>query len=412
MDDRIDYVLRAGTAAIVLPALAHRPGHNASVQARMLLLAVMLVSVSTLPVWLLGAGFFQIGPEFGLTAIHFGWLTAAFFLTASISSLLMGRRIAGIGWQRAMRINIVASALLLLGFATVVRSVSMLVLLLVLAAAVYGLSNPTANLALALHTAPRRVATVFGIKHAGIPSSTLLAGLAVPAIVVDHGWRPAFLAGAGLAATVWWLIPPDAPTARHAPAPARSSLGLGRGDLYSLAAVSALATWAATALGTFMVAGAMSVGFGERQAGWIQFGGSALSILARLVYGLLADRFRWGGFVTIGLLAGSGGVVFMLLPEVLGAGFVLAAFVAYVTGWAWPGLLTSTVVDANREAAAGSSAITQAGVFVGAALGPVVLGALIDRSGFGAAWRITGTALLLSATMVVLLGTRVAGRRP
>lgn len=372
--------------------------------------AILVVTVSTQPVFLLGAAYLQMSDEFGYGPTGLGVLTAVFFLTASLSSTPLGRVVERIGWQRAMRINIAASSLLLLGFATVVRSVTMLVVLLVLSAAVYGLSNPTANLALALHTAPRRVATVFGIKHAGIPSSTLLAGLAVPAIVVDHGWRPAFLAAAGLAAAVWWLIPPDAPTATHAPSPGRSNLGLGRGDLYSLAAVSALATWAATALGTFMVAGAMSVGFAERQAGWIQFGGSALSILARLGYGLLADRFRWGGFVTIGLLAGSGGVVFMLLPEVLGAWFVLSAFAAYVTGWAWPGLLTSTVVDANREAAAGSSAITQAGVFVGAALGPVVLGTLIDRSGFGAAWRITGTALLLSATMVVLLGRRVGGR--
>lgn len=380
-------------------------------QARLLLLSVSLVSVSTLPVWLIGSSFFEIGPEFGLNAFHFGLLTGLFFLTASISSLLVGHRIPLIGWQRAIRVNLAITIAALVGFATVVHSTGTLVALLVPAAAAYGISNPAANLALAFHTTPHRVGAVFGIKHAGIPSSTLLAGLAVPALVVEHGWRAAFWMAAVLGLGVWLLIPRHVSPQTFAAIPTRSHLSLERRDLYGLAVVSALATWAATALGSFMVAGAMSVGFGEGQAGWIQFGGSTLSIVARLVYGLMADRLRWGGFVAIGLLAGAGGVLFFLLPVVSSVWFVIAVVAAYATGWAWPGLLTATVVDADRAAAAGSSAITQAGVFGGAALGPVVLGSLVDVGGFTAVWRVTGLALVVSSVLVFWLGRRVGARR-
>ncbi len=380
-------------------------------QTRLLALSVLLVSVSTLPVWLVGASLFKIGTEFGLSAFHFGFLTAGFFLTASVSSLLVGHRIPRFGWQKAMRLNVIVTGGLLLLFATTVRSLATMVVLLVVAAAAYGISNPAANLALALHTSPGRTGVVFGIKHAGIPFSTLLAGLAVPALVVDHGWRWAFGAGVLPAIAVWFLIPRGevARVERSGSLPAGRSV-LETSDIYMLAAVSAFATWAATALGTFMVSGAMSVGFPEKQAGWIQFGGSALSILARVGYGWLSDRFRWGGFVAIGMLSATGGGMFLALPGVIGRWFVVVTLATYVTGWAWPGLLTSTVVGANREAAAGSSAITQAGVFVGAAFGPVVLGALIDRGGFPAAWRITGSSLLLSATLTLLLGARIRRR--
>ena len=51
-------------------------------------------------------------------------------------------------------------------------------------------------------TDPDRQATLFGAKHAGIPGSTLLAGLAVPVIVVQYGWRWAFVAAAATALAV------------------------------------------------------------------------------------------------------------------------------------------------------------------------------------------------------------------
>src|SRR5690606_33261001 len=105
------------------------------------------------------------------------------------------------------RVNVAASATVVALIAPLARTAWSLGLMLVAAAVMYGSSNPAANQALARHTHPSRTATVFGLKHAGIPVSTLLAGLAVPVVVVDFGWRPAFLIAALLALLVWLLIP-------------------------------------------------------------------------------------------------------------------------------------------------------------------------------------------------------------
>ena len=144
---------------------------------RLLVLAILVITVSTQPAFLLGAAFFQIGDEFGIGPVGLGALTSSFFLTASVASAPMGRWVQRVGWQRAMRVNTRGSAAVMFAIALLARNFWTMGGLLVLAACVYGISNPAANLALSDHTDPRRRATIFGAKHAGIPASALLAGL-------------------------------------------------------------------------------------------------------------------------------------------------------------------------------------------------------------------------------------------
>ena len=80
------------------------------VPVRRLAIAVMIVVVSTLPVFLTGASFVQLKEDIGLTATGLGAVTAAFFLTASVTSTPLGRMVERIGWKRAMRINCAVSA--------------------------------------------------------------------------------------------------------------------------------------------------------------------------------------------------------------------------------------------------------------------------------------------------------------
>jgi MFS family permease len=377
-------------------------------QVRLLILSVAVVTTSTLPVFLTGAAFFQIGPELGVGPFGLGAMTAAFFLTAAISSPGLGRWVQRVGWQRAMRVNVLVSAGVVALIAPLARSAWSLGALLVAAAVMYGSSNPAANQALARHTDPTRTATVFGLKHAGIPVSTLLAGLAVPVVVVDFGWRPAFLIAALLALLVWTLIPTGTTDATAARKTGRATVPLSVRDLHRLAAVAALGAVAAVALGTFMVSAALDTGFSESAAGWLQFAGSGASVTARIVAGLVVDRT--GGALT-GLVAllGAGTFVFMLLPWTVGALFAGAVLAAYATGWGWPGLMTATVVGADREVAAATSAVTQAGVFVGAGGGPLVLGAVVERWSFPAMWMSVSACLAVGAFLAWSVAG--AGRR-
>ncbi|MDH5295199.1 MAG: MFS transporter, partial [Acidimicrobiia bacterium] len=85
--------------------------------------------------------------------------------------------------------------------------------------------------------------------------------------------------------------------------------------------------------------------------------------------------------------------------------------VAYATGWGWPGLMTFTVVDANRGTAAASSSVVQAGVFVGAGATPIVLGTAVERWGFDAVWVIVAAALLAGAGVARFIGRDAAADR-
>lgn len=376
-------------------------------------LAVATVTLSTQAVFLLGAAFFQIGPEFGMGPLGLGLLTASFFLTSAATSAPLGRWVQRVGWQRSMVWNLRISAAMLLLIPVLATGPVSFGMLLVLAATVYGASNPAANQALADQTDPAWQATIFGAKHAGIPASTLLAGLAVPLIVDRHGWRWAFLLAAVLAIGVSFLVPrrempvpvatrrPDEPDT--IPTPPR--------DLLLLAVGSSFATWGAIALGTYLVTATVDLGFSAAAAGTLQFVGSAVSILARVTAGVVTDRTGGRGFTGIVVLASIGAVMFALLPLSSGPFYVVLVVAAFATGWGWPGLMTFTVVRANRASAASASAITQAGVFVGAGAVPILLGAVIERWSFDGAWLTAAAGLVVAAVVVGSVGGRLAPNR-
>ncbi len=275
--------------------------------------------------------------------------------------------------------------------------------LLVAAGAVYGLANPAANQALADHVDPRRRGVVFGLKHAGIPMSSLVSGLAVPLLILAAGWRSAYVAAAVLGAVVMLAIPrtripPSA--ARFAADPRRTVAPMSARLLAVLAGSSSFATWAAIALSTYLVAASVDVGFSESAGGLLLFAGSAASITARVVAGGITDRIGGRGFGAMAALTGAGVPIFVVLTLASGPIFGLLVIAAFATGWAWPGLMTYTVVNANAGSAASSSAITQAGIFVGAGVGPVVLGVAIDRGGFDTGWLLVAGALVLATVGV------------
>ena len=67
-------------------------------------------------------------------------------------------------------------------------------------------------------------------------------------------------------------------------------------------------------------------------------------------------------------------------------------------------MMTYTVVNSNSRSAAASSGITQAGVFFGAGIGPIVLGWVAETWSFNAVWLGIAGALALAATTVGIVG--------
>jgi len=376
-------------------------------------LSVLIVTLSTQPVFLLAAAFIQLEDDLGLSITGLGALSATFFLTAAIASTPLGRVVERIGWQRAMKINCVGSAAVLVAIALFARSVPGFVVLLVLGGAFYGFANPAANKALAEQVEAGRRGITFGLKHAGIPSSTLLAGLAIPALILTVGWEFSFAVAALLAGPVWVLIAMDRDPLRQtagAPSPGRGAQPLTVLDLVMLAAASALSAAAAISLGTFLIAAAVEeASFTQAAAGVLLFVGSLASISARIVVGAITDRIGGRGFTGVAILLGTGALVFLLLRPATGLAFGVLVVLAFVTAWGWTGLMTFTVVNANTSTVAASSAIMQAGIFLGAGLGPILLGWTIDQYSFSTSWLGVTVLLLMAASIVTVVGRR-AGR--
>ncbi len=389
---------------------------RASLPWRRLVLAILLVALAAQPVFLLAASFLQLEEDIGLTTTRLGVLTAAFFLTAATASAPLGRMVERIGWKSAMRINVVGSAVVLAAIAVFARSFAALAVLLIVAGAFYGFANPAANKSLAEQVDPGHRGVIFGLKHAGIPASTLLAGLAIPLVIVRWDWPVAFAIALLLVPVVWLLIVTD----RDEPSPMRAVDAPGRGaqplravHLVALAAAAALSTWAALSLSIFLVeASVEEASLTESAAGILLFAGSLASITGRVIAGAVTDRLHGRGFVGLAVLMGTGSLVFLLLRPATGAAFVVLVLVAFATGWGWPGLMTFTVVNANTTTVASSSGITQTGIFVGAGLGPVMLGWVIENTSFATSWALVSVALLIAASIVTIVGLRTQRPEP
>lgn len=355
--------------------------------------------------FLVGATFLQLEQDIALTTTGLGAAAALFFLTASTTSTALGRVVERIGWRASMRINSVFSAMILVGIALFAETALSLSLLLVAGGAVYGLANPSANKALAELVQPERRGLIFGLKHSGIPTSTLLAGLAVPTLALTIGWRFAFAFASLLLPVIWLLLasdnddPIDLTSDENS---FRRVAPMSTSQIAALAAAAALATWAAVSLSTFLIGAAVDASLSESGAGMLLFVGSLASISTRVVAGSLTDRRRSRGFVGLAVLMGVGSLVFVALSGASGFWFIGFVLLAFATGWGWPGLMTFTVVNANIGTPAASSAITQAGVFLGAGLGPLVLGWLIENVSRSAAW--TTVAACLGIASIVTLG--------
>ncbi len=135
--------------------------------------------------------------------------------------------------------------------------------------------------------------------------------------------------------------------------------------------------------------------------------GGIAGILGRTGFGALADYRKGGEFavITFMLLGGAAGLATYLfaLPWLLPFGTVAA----YALGWAWPGLMNHAVTKRYPDAPALATSVTQTGIFLGGAVGPIGFGLIVDHAGWQAGWTAAITAMAASALFIVAGGIAV-----
>lgn len=391
--------------------------------------AVAVTMVAILPVYLLGGLAVQARAELGVDRSVVGALVAVFFAASALGSFGTGRLADRLGAARMMRLSAGCAALSLLLVAWS-PGTGWLAGALVLGGTANGAGQPASNALISRAVAAHRRGLAYGAKQAAIPLSLLLGGLAVPAFGVTVGWRWAFVAGAVLAAAAAATVPSDLEArasagrahaagqelaASHPGVGDRATLAAGPYHPLPLAVLSlgvALGSAVGNALGAFYVDTAVTSGLAPGVAGLSAAAGSAVGVCVRLGLGALADRWTTRYLMIVAAMMTVGALASGLLATGLPAAMLPAVVLAYGLGWAWAGLFTFAVTLTHPEEPGRATGLTQGGVSVGAAAGPLAFGWLAERSGLAVAWNATAVCALLAAATVLVGRTLLLRRRP
>jgi MFS family permease len=206
----------------------------------------------------------------------------------------------------------------------------------------------------------------FGVKQAAVPFTSVLGGLAVPALGLTIGWRWAFAGAAGLAAVAVCAIPSPRTTLAERRRARGQQADVVLAPLLVLALGFGLSMLSIAALTTFLVTSAVAAGLGKGVAG---------------------------------LLVGLAGGVAVLVRIGVGA------------GWGWNGVFNMAVSSSHPAAPAKASGITLTGNRIAGIAGPFLFALVVTHTSYLVAWLAAAVATLAAAT-VMFAGDRMLSADP
>lgn len=375
----------------------------------MVLAATSASTVSTIPVFLLGAMglFVRSDLEFGQTQL--GIAVSAFWLTMALGGITGGRVSQRLGATISVRWGVSISIATLVGIACV-PSWPVLVVLMGIAGLANALTQPAVDLALFDAVPVDKLGLAFGIKQTALPGAALVSGIGVPLLASTVGWRWGFVFGAlvGIPALV------AMPHLVHRKSSGSRAVAEGHERLRGIvvfAVAFGLAMIAVSATGAFYVESAIAGGSSADAAGLFLAAGSVCGIVGRFLFAWRLGDVRQPLVATslIMTVGGLGLVGFALVQP--GWPLFLVTLVAIGAGWGWNGLLTFAVVSAFPGAAARASGYIVLGAATGGILGPATFGILVQHVGFSVAW-IAAAVCFFAAAMLLVAISRSASRRP
>ena len=392
-------------------SLTGSSGHSTRFSA-LVTASLLVTTAANLSPPLVSALAVQIQRDLRIGEAEIGMTVSVFFLVGVATSALAGRMVERIGPVASLRLAAAMGGGILLVAGAVARSWAVLVAFVAAAGLANSLAQPAANLYVARGVSNRRQGLALGIQKSGIPTASLLAGLAVPTVGLTIGWSWAFALGGLLALAVSLGVPaiggePSTATERRLTTQDRASQprpDVGMRLLVAVACSTCLAAMGSMGLGSFFVLSSVEIGVEEAFAGILLMVGSVVGIVARLVMGASADRsslspwhmltamFAVAGLAFVGLSMGSKPTMFAAMPF------------AFATSFAWPGLFHLAVVRSNPSAPGAATGIAMTGSFAGAVTGPLLFGLLVEAAGYGWAWSFTAITSAAAAAVMAVVG--------
>ena len=383
-------------------------GHDGA--AGTLLFGALLAStVVVMPTIMLGALAVLVRGELRFGETQLGLAAGLFAVSATAVSAPGGRLAERIGAARTMTVGALITGAALVAIAVLAGSWMTLAACLLVAGIGNGLTQPATNGVLSAAIAPHRQGLAFGFKQAAIPLAGVLSGLALPLIALRVGWRWAFAAGGLLALGVVLVVPRARAAlrlrqAQTPPAPADGEDSVPLRPLLIITFAACMGSAASNVIGAFFVESTVASGVPEANAGYWLIGAAGSGIVARMLWGWIADRRdgRHLPFVAWLMVIGAVGLGILALQPAGGPGLLVGAVLAYGAAWGWPGLFNYAIVRQSRAAPAAATGVTQSGVFAGLVVGPPTFGWLVETLSYRVAWSVFALLLLLAAALLLV----------
>ena len=360
-----------------------------------LLTAVVYTGTGMLPIFLISTQVFQIEADIGFGVGELALATTCFFAAAALASNVGGGIVSRLGPSVGIRVG--ASMTIL---ACLLAGSALTAWMIPLAAVFGGIGNGViqvgSNVAIFDGVRPGRQGLAYGAKQAAVPTASILAGLALPAIGLLFGWRWVFV-GAVALATILALATPDL---RRGNGATRVEQRVGRlsPSMIWLGIAGITGAAAGSGLSLFVVPSAVDIGIGEAAAGAVLAFCSALVVLVRLGVGWLVDRRRSSGHREMAVIASVGAVAsFVLMTADVPALYLASMPIALLGTWGWQGVIFYTLVTTYPEIPAKASGMLLSGNLTGTLVGPLVVGAFAGRGNYPGAWLFVSICAALGA---------------
>lgn len=363
----------------------------------------------------------QASRDIGIAPGYIGVYASLTYIAAMLGSLVSGGFILRYG---AIRFSQAAMLLCALGlFVCVGAQWWWFVVSAFVFGLGYGPTTPASSYILSRHTPPRLWSLVFSIKQTGVPLGGVLAGLAVPGLLLSFSWQGVSvivagitLAGAGVLQI--WRRRFDLDLNAAQPLISGNVVGplrliFSRPGLRMLALASFFFSASQQSYIYFLVTYLeLGLGWSTRSAGFALSVVGLAAVVGRMLWGALADatgRSRAILGVIALAMSGAAAATAAFSTASPGWGIYLVCAIFGATGAAWNGVYLAEITRSVAPGEVGHA--TGGGLFVtfaGVVVAPPLFGLVSETAG----GFVTGYAIMAALTFavgVVLLVSRFAG---
>ena len=370
--------------------------------------AASAITIVALPGFLVGSFAPQIKEDLNFGDTELGALLTFGYLVSSIVMQLGGGVADRRGPLLILRTGIAIAAISAFLVGTTANTYLILLLCIGLNRVGEGLIQPATNTLISLGVNQPRQGIAIAIKQAAVPLSTALAGLAVPTLGSALGWEGTFLILAILAFPAWLSIP-NVGVSSATTFPSR--LDMWRSRHLKIASIAgAFSAAAVVTVAGFLTTAAKEAGYSDSSAGLILGIGGIVMIGSRLAWGYFADKFHFDRLKAVSISLALGSIAFVLFAIGTKITILIGALISFGIGWSWPGLLILGVIEQHPDEPGAATATLQTSIRLGAMVAPLGFGIVVDTFGFGAAWIIAFSSMIIGSVLMASASRAIQNR--